>query len=210
MKNNSPFIRVAIVDDHKILTEGLQRIINESGVANVSDIYYDLDSCRKGLISFCPDVLLLDVHLPDGNGSDFCAEIKKRYPGLKIMILTSYNDFSIAKRSLHNGALGYVLKNAMSEEIICGIETVNAGETFLCDEIDILMKKKKKDDIIWLTIREKEVLQLIAEGYTDPEIAGKLFLSRETIKGYRKDLLLKFNAANSVVLVKTAMEQKLI
>jgi DNA-binding NarL/FixJ family response regulator len=203
-------INVQIVDDHKVLTEGLHRIIDDSGVARVSAVYYDLDSCRKGLTSSCPDVLLLDVHLPDGSGVDFCAEVKELYPGLKIMMLTSYNEFSIAKRSLHNGALGYVLKNAPPEEIIAGIETVNDGKTFLSDEIDLLMKKKRYDNIVWLSVREKEVLQLIAEGYADPEIGEKLCVSRETVKSFRKNLLLKFNAKNSVALVKIAMEQNLI
>jgi DNA-binding NarL/FixJ family response regulator len=203
-------INIQIVDDHKILAEGLRRVVDDSGVAHVSAIYYDLNSCRKGLTVYRPDVLLLDVHLPDGDGVDFCGEIKKVYPDLKIMMLTSYNEFSIAKRSLCNGANGYVLKNAMSEEVITGIESVNNGEIFLCEEIDILMKKKKKDDVIWLTVREKEVLRLIAEGYADPDIAEKMFLARETVKGYRKDLLLKFGSRNSVALVRTAIEQKLI
>jgi DNA-binding NarL/FixJ family response regulator len=203
-------INVQIIDDHKMLADGLCRIINESEIAEVTSIYYNLEDGRKGLALSRPDVLLLDVHLPDGNGVDFCAEIRALYPELKIMMLTSYNEFSIAKRSLHNGALGYILKNAMSEEVIAGIEMVSKGEIFLCEEIDLLMKKKKKEDVIWLTVREKEVLRLIAEGCADPEIAEKLFLARETIKGYRKDLLLKFSARNSVSLVKLAIEQNLV
>jgi DNA-binding NarL/FixJ family response regulator len=203
-------INVQIVDDHKMLVEGLCRTINESGIAEISATYHDLETCRQGLATACPDVLLLDISLPDGNGVDFCAEIKKRYPDLKIMMLTTYNEFNVAKRSLHNGALGYILKNAMGEEVIAGIETVSNGEIFLCEEIDILMKKKKKDDIIWLTVQEKKVLELIADGYADPQIAEKMFLARETIKGYRKDLLLKFSARNSVALVRSAIEQKLI
>ncbi|GHU72803.1 DNA-binding response regulator [Bacteroidia bacterium] len=208
--NHSQLIRVAIVDDHKILSEGLRRIIDESDIATVSATYYDLESCRQGLTACCPDVLLLDVLLPDGNGVDFCTEIKKAYSGLKIMMLTSFNELSIAKRSLHNGATGYVLKNALSEEVMAGIESVYHGEVFFCEEIDILIKKTKKESIIWLTPREKEVLSLIASGLADPEIGDQLFLSRETVKGYRKDLLLKFNAKNSVVLVKMALEQQLI
>ncbi|GHT10266.1 oxygen regulatory protein NreC [Bacteroidia bacterium] len=203
-------IDVHIVDDHKVVVEGFSRIINESDIAIVTAIYYSLSACREGLAIIRPDVLLLDVSLEDGNGVDFCAEITAVYPDLKIMMLTGFKEFAIAKRSLHNGALGYVLKNAMPEEIIAGIQVVNSGETFLCEEIDVLIKKKKKEDIIWLTVREKEVLQLIAEGWADPEIAEKIFLSRETVKGYRKDLLLKFNAKNSVALVKAAIEQKLI
>jgi DNA-binding NarL/FixJ family response regulator len=203
-------IDVNIVDDHKILAEGIRLIIKESGIANVSAVYYDIDSCRKGLIASRPDVLLLDVELPDGNGVEFCTELHKRYPDLKIMMLTSFSDFSIAKRSLNNGALGYVLKNALAEEIIAGIQVVNNGEQFLCEEIDLLLHENKDIQILYLSSREKEVLKFIADGFTNPEIAEKLFLSPETSKTYRKNLLLKFNAKNSMVLVKTAIEQKLI
>jgi DNA-binding NarL/FixJ family response regulator len=203
-------IHVQIVDDHKILVEGLQRIINETGIAEVTGIYYNLNSCRKGLTRERPDVLLLDIELPDGNGIDFCEEMIHLYPDLKIMMLTTFNEFSIAKRSLHNGALGYVLKNSTGEEILAGIETVNTGETFLCENIDLLMKKKKNDELIFLTNREKEVLQLTAIGLTGNEIAEKLFISQETVKGYKKDLLLKFGAKNSVALVTDAIRKKMV
>ncbi|GHT39760.1 DNA-binding response regulator [Bacteroidia bacterium] len=203
-------INVQIVDDHKILAAGLLRIINGSGVAEVSAIYYDLDSCRKGLISGCPDVLLLDVELPDGNGVDFCDEIKVLYPDLKIMMLTCFGEFIIAKRSLSNGALGYVLKNALPEELIAGIQKVNSGEKFLCAEMDMRSKERKDEQILYLTSREKSVLQLIAEGFTNPEIAGHLFLSKDSIKTYRRNLLMKFNAKNSLMMVQIAKEQKLI
>jgi DNA-binding NarL/FixJ family response regulator len=198
------------VDDHKILSEGLRRIIDESGIAAVSTVYNDLDSARKGLADARPDVLLLDVELPDGNGVDFCAELIKQYPDLKIMMLTSFDNISIAKRSLKNGARGYSLKNAMPEEIISGIEAVNNGEQFLCEEIDLLLKQKKEEQILYLSPREKELLKLIADGYTDNEIADRLFLSKESSKTYRKNLLMKFNAKNSIMLVKIAQEEKLI
>jgi DNA-binding NarL/FixJ family response regulator len=203
-------IDVHIVDDHKILAEGLRRIINETGVANVSVLYYDLNSCRQGLTFFHPDVLLLDVELPDGNGVDFLAEIKTLYPDLKIMMLTSFSDISIAKRSLYNGALGYMLKNATIDEVMKGIETVNNGKTFLCENTNQLIEKQKNDKVLWLTVRERDLLELITKGCADPEIAEKLYLSQQTIKTYRKALLKKFNAKNSVALVQIAKEQKLI
>ncbi|GHT46556.1 DNA-binding response regulator [Bacteroidia bacterium] len=210
MKNNSQLIQVWIVDDHKILVDGLSRIINDSGSANVSAVYYNLDSCRKGLIAFRPDVLLLDVELPDGNGVDFCAEIIALYPDLKIMMLTSFYDVSIAKRSLLNGTRGYILKNAMPEELIEGIQEVNNGEPFLCEDIEVLLQKYKKEKIIRLTSREKDVLQLIADGLSNIEIAGRLGIGLFTVKDYRKNMMLKFDVNNSMTMVKFAMEQKLI
>jgi DNA-binding NarL/FixJ family response regulator len=110
---------------------------------------------------------------------------------------------------LENGAAGYSLKNVMCEELMEGIVTVASGETFICHELDLQLKKKDNQPL-WLTPRERELLKLIVEGYTNPEIAQKLFLSPETIKGYRKNLLFKLGAKNTAVLVKIALEQKLI
>ena len=202
-------IKVNIVDDHKILVEGLRKLIDESGKAIVTAVSHDAEGCRRLLKSQSPDVLLLDINLPDGNGIDLCIELKTLYPELKILALTSYGEYTVVRRMIENGALGYVLKNSMSEEMIAGIETVAAGELFLCHEVDLLMKKAQNSDI-WLTQRERELLRLIVEGYTDPEIAEKIFLSPETIKGYRKNLLFKLGARNTASLVKLAIEKKLI
>ncbi len=202
-------IKVNIVDDHKILVEGLRKLIDESGKAIVTAVSHDAEGCRRLLKSQSPDVLLLDINLPDGNGIDLCIELKTLYPELKILALTSYGEYTVVRRMIENGALGYVLKNSMSEEMIAGIETVAAGELFLCHEVDLLMKKAQNSDI-WLTQRERELLRLIVEGYTNPEIAEKIFLSPETIKGYRKNLLFKLGARNTASLVKLAIEKKLI
>lgn len=202
-------IRVHIVDDHKLLVEGLVKLINESAQAEVSGLSYNAAQCKLALISDLPDVLLLDINLPDANGVELCAGLKAMYPTLKILALTSYGEYSVVRRMIESGASGYVLKNAMSEEVLAGIETVARGETFLCHEVDVLMKKKDVDSI-WLTRRERELLKLIVEGYTNPEIAQTIFLSPETIKGYRKNLLMKLGAKNTASLVKMAIEQKLI
>ena len=202
-------IKVHITDDHKILVEGLKLLISESQNIEVTGVSYDLTQCRSALVLQTPDVLLLDLNLPDGSGIDFCSEIHKKYPHLKILILTTHNEYSVAKQVLDNGASGYILKNALSEEVITGIETVMQGEVFLCDEIDILMKKQPKQQM-WLTTREKELLRLIVDGYTNQEMANKMFLSIETIKTYRKNLILKLGAKNSMILVKMAMENQWI
>ncbi len=203
-------IKVAITDDHRMLVEGLTKAIDESGIATVVDTYNSLAECRMGLARLLPDVLLLDIHLPDGNGVEFCTELKKLYPELKILILTSFGEISIPRRALYNGARGYVLKNALIEEVIEGIEAVYNGKVFLCDEVERMMKRRCTAETVWLTAREKEMLQLIARGYSNPEIARMILLSEETVKTYRKNLLLKFQARNSVDMVLQAIEQKLI
>lgn len=202
-------IKVAIVDDHKILTEGLQSLIEDSGAANVVGIAHSAAECQLSLGFWKPDVLLLDVGLPDISGVDFCKEVKAQFPAINVLALTTYNEYSIVRQMLDNGASGYLVKNAMADEVLAGIEAVAAGDTFLSHEIDLLMKKPSSKNI-WLSPRERELLRLISEGLTNGEIAEQIFLSPETIKGYRKNLLLKLGAKNTAVLVKMAFEQKLI
>ncbi|MDR2848035.1 MAG: response regulator transcription factor [Bacteroidales bacterium] len=203
-------INLQIVDDHKMVVESLSQLINESGIATVTDVYYTLESCRLGLAKALPDVLLLDIGLPDGDGIDFCAEIKKAYLSLKIIMLTSYKEFSIAKRALHNGALGYILKNAESEEMLAGIKAVSCGETFLCEEIDLLLKDKGNKKIVWLSNREQEILKHIAAGYTTHEIADIINRDVETVRTYRRNLLIKLDAKNTAEVVKKGFEMKLV
>ena len=203
-------ISVAILDDHKMVVKSLSKLINESNIATVTQVYYDITSCRSGLKKPLPDILLLDVGLPDGNGVEYCAELKKKFRKLKIIMLTSYNDFNVAKCALQNGALGYVLKNAEPEEIIAGIETVYAGRQFLCEEIEVLLQQKKDKEGVWFSPREKEVLQYIAEGYTTKEIAIILDREEETVKTFRKILFAKFEVGNTAQMIKKACDQHLV
>jgi len=202
-------INVVIVDDHKILTEGLQSLIAESTIATVVGVTHSAAECRLSLGFWKPDVLLLDVGLPDINGIEFCKEIKDHFPDIRVLALTTHNEYAIVRQMLENGASGYLIKNAMADEVMAGIETVAAGGTFLCHEVDLLMKRPAQKNI-WLSPRERELLLLISEGLTNAEIAERIFLSPETIRGYRKNLLLKLGAKNTAVLVKMAIERKLI
>lgn len=125
------------------------------------------------------------------------------------MALTTHNEYSLVRQMIENGASGYLVKNAMTEEVLTGIQEVANGHVFLCHEVDVLMKKPKEAQL-WLSQREREMLKLIAEGLTNSEIADRIFLSPETIKSYRKNLLLKLDAKNTAVLVRIALEKKLI
>jgi len=202
-------INVALVDDHKILTEGLRGLIDNSGWARVAGVAHSAMECRNSLGFWKPQVLLLDVNLPDINGVDFCRELKAGHPDLRILALTTHNEYSIVRQMLDNGASGYLIKNAMGEEVMEGIRAVAHGEIFYSHEVDVLLKRAPEKNI-WLTPRERELLRLIAEGLTNVEIAEQIFLSPETIKSYRKNLLLKLEAKNTAVLVRKALELKLI
>lgn len=201
--------KILIVDDHPLILQSLTNIINNSRIGEVVATATTAKQCTDLIATRHFDLVLLDINLPDGNGLDICKEIKGKYPQIKILAITSYNEFTIIHKMLENGASGYILKNSMPEEVVEGIETVLNGETFLCHEVDVLMKKKI-DQQIFLTPRETELLRLICDGHTNPEIAEKLFLGVETVNSYRKNLLFKLNARNTAVLVKIAFEKKLI
>jgi DNA-binding NarL/FixJ family response regulator len=205
---NSQLIKVAVVDDHKIVIDGLEKIIIESDIAQLTDKSYNVAGCWKMLNAGQPDVLMLDVGLPDGSGMDLCPQIKSKYPAVNILMLTSYAEYTIISHVLNNGASGYILKNAMPEEIIEGIRTVASGKRFLSDEVNILLKKGEKNKVE-LTRREHELLRLIIAGHTSAEIAEKMFLGYETIRSYRKNLHLKLGAHNTAELTKIALDMKL-
>lgn len=206
---NEKNIRVAVADSHQIVIDGLEKIITESGFARLTDKSNNIADCWNMLKTAQPDVLMLDLNLPDGNSTDLCPQIKAKYPAINILIFTNYAEYTIISHVLNNGASGYVLKNTMPREIIEGIRTVASGERFLCEEVDILMKKGDKKKIK-LTRREFELLRLIIKGYTSAKIAEKMFLSYETIRSYRKNLHLKLGAHNNVELTKIALELKLV
>lgn len=201
--------KVLIIDDHPILAEGLKTLLEEYKICHNTDIAVTGKECLAKLDSNNYDLVLLDINLPDASGIDLCEKIHQDHPGIKILALTSFNEFTCVNRMMSNGASGYILKNAMPEEIIKGVETVMNGEIFLCHEVDLLMNRKSEKHI-FLTRRETDLLRLITEGLTYQEIADKLFLGSETVKSYRKNLLFKLNAKNTAALVRIAIEEKLV
>jgi DNA-binding NarL/FixJ family response regulator len=196
-------IAVAIADDHKVIADGLERLINESETVRVMGKAYSVAGCRELLKDRQPDVLLLDVSMTDGSGIDLCPKIKAKYPQVKVLMLTSYGELATITRALDAGADGYVLQNSDSQELLEGICTVASGERFLCEEANRTLQKNENSPIE-LTRREIELLQLIAEGYTLPQLADKMYLGVNTIRGYRQKLNIKLNAHNTVQLLQNA------
>lgn len=161
-------------------------------------------SCLAFLQNEQPDVILMDINLPDISGIDLCKEVKKTYPDVKIIGLSSFNQQSFIQKMMENGASGYVLKNASVEELIQAIETVIGGYKFLSIEAASTIKRNEDSKKPILTRREKEVLLLIAEGMTNNAIAEKLFVSTTTVDSHRKNLLAKFDAKNTATLIRFA------
>lgn len=200
---------ILIVDDHPVLAGGLKTLLADYKICGCAEIAATGRECMSKIKCNHYDLIMLDINLPDISGIELCEKIHSEYPEVKILALTSFNEFTCVNKMLNNGALGYVLKNAMPEEIIKGVETVLAGEVFLCHEVDILMRNKA-DKHIYLTRREVDLLRLIIEGCNYQEIADKLCLGQETVKSYRKNLLFKLNAKNTAALVRIAIEEKLV
>ena len=201
--------QVAIVDDHKIIADGLERLINESETARVYSKAHSVADCWNMLESKRPQVLLLDIGLPDGNGIDLCTKIKEKYPHLKVIMLTSYGELATITRALNAGADGYVLKNSMPEELLAGIHAVMSGKRFLCEEVNVAFQSSD-NNTLELTRRETELLQLIAAGYTLSEQADKMCLGYHTIRSYRQKLNIKLGAHNTAQLVQNAKALKLV
>jgi len=204
-------IRVFIVDDHPLVQEGLRSLLeNEKGI-ELCGYAMNAQSCLGFFVKNTADVILMDVNLPDISGIELCAVIKTKYPGIMVLALSTYNEGSYVNKMMVNGASGYVLKNADKEELIEAIHEVNKGKTYLSFEAGRAMRKENSvPQLPVITRREKEILALIAEGYTNHEIAGRLFISPTTDDSHRKNLLAKMNMKNTASLIKFAVENKLI
>ena len=203
-------ISVFLCDDHKVVTESLRELLEKEKGINITGIVHSIAACREMLERGQPDVLLLDVSFPNGgSGIDFCPEIRKHFPDVKILMLTSYAESNVIARAFDKGAHGYVLKNSASEELIEGIRTVAAGRRFLCDETDVLFRQHTYQPVT-ISPKEYEVMKLIVGGFTLKEISDKLCLGFETVKSYHRYLHLKLDVRNTAQLVRKAIEEKLV
>lgn len=203
-------IKLFIVDDHYMIIEGIRSLLqHEVGLEWIGHAM-NAASCLAFLEKQRPDVLFMDVNLPDQSGIDLCLFVKKANPKIRIIGLSSFNQFSFIQKMLQNGASGYVLKNATKEELLEAIETVMEGKKYISKEIEVTMATSKNLKTPLITRREKEVLLLIAEGLTNGEIADKLFVSITTVDTHRKNLLAKFEVKNTAALVRMATQYQLI
>lgn len=202
-------IRVYLVDDHLVLLDGLKSLIDNSGFATVIGAASSGEACLKDLENNHPDVLLLDITLPGINGFEICKTVLTQYPQIHIVAFSGHQEPIVIQEMLQLGAHGYVLKNASHEEILQSIQNVYHGETYLCSQTKLILDENAEVGIR-LSTREKQLLRLISDGYTNIEISEKMCLGVETINSYRKDLLYKMGARNTAVLVRKAIQENLI
>ena len=194
-----------------LVQEGMRSLLgNEKGI-EICGYAMTAQSCLGFFVHNSADVILMDINLPDMNGIDLCKEIKTKYPGIMVLALSTFNQGSYVTKMMENGASGYVVKNADKKELLEAIHEVSKGKTYLSFEAGQAMRKNNESaQIPAITRREKEILALIAEGFTNPEIANKLFVSSSTVDSHRKNLLAKLNVKNTASLIKFAMDHQLI
>lgn len=204
-------IRVFIVDDHYMVIEGIHSLLQHEAGIEWAGHATNAASCISFLQNNTADVILMDINLPDKSGIDLCKEVKKIYPGIYILGLSTFNQQSFIEKMLQSGASGYLLKNATQEEIMEGIQTVVKGKQYLSfDAATSLRQTMENGNIPVITRREKEVLGLIADGLTNGEIAKQLFISVATVDTHRKNLLAKFEVKNTALLIKMAAQMQLL
>ena len=206
-------IHVFIVDDHPVVIEGIHSLLqNEKDIEWVGHAT-NAQSCLGFFVSNTADIILMDISMPDMSGIELCAVMKEKYPGIFILGLSTFNQGLYIKKMMESGASGYILKNSSKEELISAIHSIHEGNIFFNGEVGQALTAYQRSSITELPIltrREKEILELIAEGYTNPQIAEKIFLSQFTVDTHRKNLLAKLNVKNTASLIRLAVEQKLI
>jgi DNA-binding NarL/FixJ family response regulator len=192
-----------------MIVELLIPVINASGFAQISGCSYTLSECRKKLMTECPDVLLLDINMPDESGIVFCEEMRKQYQRMKIIALTEHNEYSCVMSMLENGASGYIVKTEAVREILEAIRSVMEGKEYISPEIEQIIRKTTKSAVT-LTSREMQVLHLVAQGLSYPQIAKKLIIAPVTVNSYQKKLHLKLGAKSRFELIENAKKEGLI
>ena len=211
-------IRIFISDDHVMFAEGLESMLAGEpdfevcgGAGNAADTVKQVPVIK-------PDVLLLDINLPDQSGLEVCGLLRKASPEVKILALSMHNDESFISAMLTHGAQGYVLKNTGKTELCAAIRTLAAGKTYFSQEVtdtmmQSLMRERKAGatkEAPKISRREREVLKLIMDERTTQEIAAQLFLSEKTVESHRAALLAKLGARNTAGLVKAALQWNIL
>ena len=206
---DTPEITVLLADDHEVVREGLRLALLRSphirvvGEAPDGATAVALAERRK------PDVVVMDLRMPEMDGIEATEEITQRAPEVKVLIFTAYSERALLQRGLESGARGYILKEAPHETLLRAIEKVAAGETFV-DPALMPSLTTAKDGTDVLTQREREILQLLADGMSNADVAGQLFISQETVKSHVRHILTKLEAETRTQAVAIALRESMI
>ncbi|AIM37114.1 hypothetical protein KO02_10745 [Sphingobacterium sp. ML3W] len=216
-------IKIVLAEDHLVVLNGVRLLLESQTDLEVigegTNGNMILEGFKAGNI---PDVLITDINMSDMDGLELINQVKKLYPTVKVIVLSMLNNMQYVLQAFQNGANGYLVKNVGYEEMLYAIRHVAKGRKFICEDISLLMLDTLQKsptsflDIeqimlkIGLTEREMEVLELIGEGFTNLQIADKLFLSKRTVEGHRQNLLEKTGVKNTASLIKYAIKTGLM
>ena len=202
--------QVLIVEDHPIFSDGLQAILTEAASFSLLDTLSDGQEVLPFLAKHMVDLVLLDINLPGVDGLSLLKEIKQRYPDIRVLILTQYDKAAFIQSAIESGADGYLLKNLSSEQVMEATSKVLAGESFFSKEaMDTLVSSMRRQGTnfeVKLTKREKEVMILLAKGYTVNEASEELFISAHTAETHRRNIMAKMKFKNRADLTVYAKE----
>ncbi|HDN80099.1 MAG: DNA-binding response regulator [Chloroflexi bacterium] len=208
-------VKVVIVDDHEIVRKGLRSILESDARFDVIGEAATGEEALKVISSTKPDVALVDIRMPGMSGVELCCRLSKTVPETAVIILTSYLENELVYECIRAGAKGYILKDIESLDLKRSILAVVQGEAVLDPKAtSIVMEHLRKDEELGglrpLSPKEMEILRLISQGLSNKEIAAKLFLSENTIKGYVQEILRKLGARNRIEAIMIALRRGLI
>ncbi len=209
--------KIILADDHEIMVEGLRVLLEKQEGFEVIGIANDGLEALQMIQQANPDIAILDISMPNLNGLDASARIHKEFPDVKVIILSMHKDDGFITKAFGGGAKGYVLKNSAYQELVQAIQTVLKNEVYVSPKLmsTVMMQFISKSDPTKqksqpeLTLREREVLQIIAEGKTAKEIASMLNISVKTAEIHRRNIMNKLNAKSTAELTKYAIKEGL-
>lgn len=210
--------RIVVADDHHILLSGLKALLQKQKELDIAGLYDNGQSLFDELAQTRPDVALVDINMPGLNGFELTCRIKEFYPSIHVIVLSMHDDAGHIMEMIEAGVSGYLLKNINDRELLDAIRAVSAGKLYFSSEVSekittLVVKQQRKIEQAEsprLTEREVEILKLIAQEYSNAEIANTLFISERTVETHRKNMLRKTSSKSIVGLLKYAMENELI
>lgn len=209
-------IKILLVDDHGVLRAGLQALLgSEKDMEVVGEAGSSAEALRLS-VQLSPDVILMDISLPDESGIEATLKIKTRQPKSRILILTIHEDEGLLRAAIQNGASGYILKRAVASELVNAIHSVYAGDLYIHPAMTRALLGENVNttgggqNVPTLTVRELDILRLVAQGFTNRQIADKLTLSIRTVETHRANLMSKLDLHSRVELVRYAAKRGLL
>ncbi len=204
-------IRIAVVDDHPMVLEGMRSMLSLITFVEISGMANNAFGAVEILKAGAIDILITDINMPEVSGIELTLKVRKEFPAVKVVAMSTFKERSYISQMIQNGASGYLVKSASREEIEEAILSVYEGKLYMSLDINMsAIEKQELNNAPVLSSREKEVLQLIGDGHTNPQIAEKLFISLHTVDSHRKNLLTKFGVNNTAGLIKQAAKHNLL